>query len=350
MEDAAPALTAQELADRLGGSLEGPGDRIIRGVNALAEAGADDITFITTDAYAQQWASSRAGAAVVSEGVTLPKTGDAGRAVIRVKNAELALIELLERFAPPPPRVEPGVHPTAWIDPTATIDANASIGPHVSIGPRAAIGPNTVLHAGVRVYEDAVIGTGSTLHANVVIRERCRIGQRVILHQGVSIGADGFGYRPAPDGSGLKKMPHLGTVVIEDDVEVGANSCIDRGKFGATTIGRGTKIDNLVQIGHNCRIGRSCVIAALCAMGGSVTVGDGVQIGGAAAILDHITIGSGARLSGDCGVIHDVPANTSVAGLPAGEVRSTLRQWAAVRTLPDWQKKVNAALRERREP
>lgn len=350
MEDGAPALTAKELADRLGGSLEGPGDRIIRGVNSLAEAGADDITFITTDAYAQRWASSRAGAAVVSEKITLPASNEPSRAIIRVKNAELALIEVLERFAPPPPRVEPGVHPTAWVDPSATIGEGVAIGPHVTIGPRSTIGDSAVLHAGVHVYEDAAIGAGSTLHANVVIRERCRVGARVILHQGVSIGADGFGYRPAPDGSGLKKMPHLGTVVIEEDVEIGANSCVDRGKFGATTIGRGTKIDNLVQIGHNCRIGRSCVIAAMCAMGGSVTVGDGVQIGGAVAIADHITIGSGAKLGGKSAVMRDVAAGQAVVGYPADRSQDTLRQWAAVRTLPDWQKKVNAALRERREP
>ncbi len=345
-DDGGPSYTARDLADRLGGSVEGSAERWITGVNSLLAAGGGDITFLTGPAYVDDWVRSQAGAALVPERLHI--ASDDQRALIRVPNVELSLIALLELFAPSSPRVIRGVHPTAWVDPSAVVDSSAAIGPHVSVGPRAIIGQRVVLHAGVRVYEGAVIGDDSILHSNVVIRERCELRHRVILHQGVSIGADGFGYRPSPDGSGLQKMPHLGNVVLDDDVEIGANSCIDRGKFGPTEVGRGTKIDNLCQIGHNCRIGRSCVIAAMCAMGGSVTIGDGVQIGGAAAFADHVTIDAGARIGGGSKVIRDVGAGESVLGHPADQYHAALRQWASMRTLPEWQRKVNAALREQR--
>ena len=177
------------------------------------------------------------------------------------------------------------------------------IGPHVSIDEHATIGDRVVLHAGVRIYPGVEIGDDCVIHANTVIRERCRIERRVVLHSNVSIGADGFGYQQARDGSGLIKVPQIGTVLIEDAVEIGAGSCVDRGKFQATVVGAGTKIDNLVQIAHNCRIGRNCVIAAITGIGGSVTVGDDVRIGGCVGVSDHITIGAGASVgarSGRC--------------------------------------------------
>ena len=179
-----------------------------------------------------------------------------------------------------------------------------------------------------------VIGDDSVLHANTVVRARCRIGHNVILHQNVSIGADGFSFQPAADGSGHLKVPQIGTVVIEDHVEVGANTSIDRGKFGATVIGAGTKIDNLVQIGHNCHIGRGCVIVALTGIGGSVVVGDGVRLAGAVAIADHIRVGKGATVAGNSGVIRDVPDGQTHLGYPADDATATLRQWAAIRKLP----------------
>jgi UDP-3-O-[3-hydroxymyristoyl] glucosamine N-acyltransferase len=154
-------------------------------------------------------------------------------------------------------------------------------------------------------------------------------------HQGVSIGADGFGYRPDPHGGGLLKVPHLGTVEVGDRVEIGANACVDRGKFGATVVGEGTKIDNLVQIAHNCRIGRSCIIAGLCGLSGSVTLEDGVVLGGNVGIADHVTIGAGARIGAKAGVMSDVPAGRSMLGCPADDLRAALRQMAAVRKLPD---------------
>jgi UDP-3-O-[3-hydroxymyristoyl] glucosamine N-acyltransferase len=167
----------------------------------------------------------------------------------------------------------------------------------------------------------------------------------VILHSNVSIGADGFGYEPSPDGAGLVKVPHLGTVSLEDDVEIGAGSCVDRGKFGATVVGRGTKIDNLVQIAHNCRIGRGCVIAGQSGFSGSVTVGDGVTIAGGVGVADHVTIGSGATIGARSGLMKDVPAGETHVGYPAYEAGIALRQAAALRKLPDWMQNASRLLK-----
>jgi len=216
----------------------------------------------------------------------------------------------------------------------------------VSIDDEAAIGDRVVLHAGVRVYVGARIGDDSVLHGNVVVRERCRLGQRVILHANVSIGTDGFGFEPAADGSGQVKVPHIGTVIIENDVEIGASSCVDRAKFGATVVGTGTKVDNLVQIAHNCRIGRRCVIAALTGISGSATVGDDVRMAGQVGIVDHMSIGSGATIGAQAGVMKDVPAGQSQLGSPADEIHQALRQMAAIRRLPELMQQASRFLKE----
>jgi UDP-3-O-[3-hydroxymyristoyl] glucosamine N-acyltransferase len=169
------------------------------------------------------------------------------------------------------------------------------------------------------------------------------VGRGVIMHQHVSIGADGFGYRPAPDGRGLTKMPHIGKVIIEDGVEIGAGTCIDRAKFGSTVIGAGTKIDNLVQIAHNCQIGRCCLIAGQSGLGGSVTLGDGVILGGAAGVVEHMTIGAGARVGARSLVTRHVPPGASRLGTPADDAQSTMRQWASVRQLPEVLRRMKAA-------
>ncbi len=328
-------ISIGELAHQLGGELFGPGELEISGVNALDAARPGEITFIHDRTYAGRWAECRASAAVISRrALSAAHHDETERALIVVEDAELASIELLRRFMPPPPRPELGVHPTAWVHPEAEIGADVRIGPHVSVDAGATVGARTVLHGGVRIYGRASIGADGEIHAGTVIRERCVIGSRVLFHQNVSIGGDGFGYRPAPDGRGLIKMPHLGLVRIEDDVEIGAGSCVDRAKFNETVIGAGTKIDNLVQIAHNCRIGRMCVIAGQTGLAGSVVVGDGVQIGGQVAIAEHVRIGDGARIGARSGVMRDIEPGESVLGLPAEPVRVTLRQAAALRKLP----------------
>lgn len=321
------------LASLLGGRVEGDGDVLVTGINAIDVAGPDQITFALDQSRARRFASSDAAAAVVTADIHVEDSRR--RPLIRVEDAELASAKLLELFQPPTFQPQAGVHRSAVVDSTATVAEDACIGPHVSIGPHTTIGSGAVIHSGVRIASEVVIDEGGVIHANCVIGARCRIGRRVILQAGVVIGADGFGYRPDPEGRGLIKMPHIGNVVIEDDVEIGANTCIDRGKFGSTVIGAGTKIDNLVQIGHNCRIGRSTVIAGCCAIAGSVVIGDGCQIGGQSAIHEHVQIGNGVRLGGRSGVIaRSVPDGATLLGYPAEESGKTLRQWAALRKLP----------------
>lgn len=333
MSDDGSTFRTAELAQRVSGELRGDGDVVIAGINSLDAAQPDQITFIADDRHARRWGSSRAGAAVITEGLS-PQPADDVRPLIIVENAELASITLLELFAPPPILPDIGVHQAAFVDPSATLGAQARVGPHVSVGAGCVIGDNVVLHTGVRVYAKTHIGEGSVIHGNTVIRERCMIGRRVVLHQNVSIGADGFGYRPSPDGR-LVKVPQIGTVEIHDDVEIGSGTCVDRGKFGATVIGAGTKIDNLVQIAHNCRIGKRCIILAQAGLAGSVEVGDGAILGGQVAVKDHLKIGRNARVGPKSGLLEDVPDGASVLGTPATSSRETLRQWSAIRKLPD---------------
>jgi UDP-3-O-[3-hydroxymyristoyl] glucosamine N-acyltransferase len=328
-----PTFTAAKIAELVGGELDGPGDIAIAGINSMAEAEADQLTFISSKRYAARWPDCRAAATLVSRGLTVNGHDPVRRAIIWVDDAELATAKVLEAYMPPAVWPEVGVHPSAFVHPEARIAASARIGPHVSIDRLAEIGENVTLMSGVRIYAEAKIGNETVIHANSVIRERCRIGSRVILNQTVSIGADGFGYRPEQDRSGLAKMPHVGTVIVEDGVEIGAGSCVDRAKFGATIIGQGTKIDNLVQIAHNCRIGRNCVIAGQAGMAGSVTVGDWVQIGAQVGIADGLTIGDGARIGARSGVMDNIPPGVSVLGEPAVPARQALRQVAAIRKL-----------------
>lgn len=327
-------LNLGELAERVGGDLvAGDPGRRLAGVGGLDDAGPDDITFITRTAMVDRLRASGAGAVLAARDVALPEDLPAALAVIRVDDAELAVADALEAFAPAPDQPEAGVHPTAVVDPSAEIAAGAAIGPHVSVGPRARIGAGAILLAGTRVAADAVVGEGSQLGPNAVVGARCVIGRICRLHAGVVIGTDGFNYRPRPDGRGLRKIVHVGNVVIGDDVEIGAGSCVDRGKFGSTRIGDGSKLDNLVQVGHNAIIGRSVVIVAGVMIGGSVGIGDGVQIGGQAAVRDHVQVGAMARIGGLSAVIRDVPDGGSVLGYPARDSAIELRAWTERLTL-----------------
>ncbi|MBU6364459.1 MAG: UDP-3-O-(3-hydroxymyristoyl)glucosamine N-acyltransferase [Acidobacteria bacterium] len=332
--------TAQELAALVHGTLEGCATAPVRGMNSIDEAGPDEATFIVDDRYASRWATSRAGVALVARTVDCA-VGDASRrALVRVDHAELALATALEAFAPPPETPADGVHPSAVVDPSAVLGTGVAVGPNVTVGRGANVGAGCRLHAGCSVGAHAVLGARCTLHAGAVIRERCRLGEAVVVHANAVIGSDGFGYRPAADGRSLVRIPHLGTVVLEDAVEIGAGTCVDRAKFGATVIGAGTKIDNLCQIGHGCRVGRMVVIAGLTGLAGSVTVGDGVQIGGGCGIADHRTIGRGARLAARSAVMDDVPEGATWGGMPAQDVRAELRVIAAIRRLPEWSRRL----------
>ena len=329
-------VTAGELAGMLDATLDGPEDLLLDGVEALHVAGASDLTFITNDAYAEQWSESSAGAALVTEGIDVPSHDASTRALLTVADAELSMIDVLEQFAPavlPPPV---GVDSTSSVHPSVQLGTGVCIGPHVSIGANSVLGDDVVIEAGARVGTDVQIGTGTWIGMNAVAGDRVSIGARCRLHSLVCLGTDGFGYRPSPDGGGLRRIPHVGTVQLGDDVELGAGTCVDRGKFGVTSIGDGSKLDNLVQVAHNVRIGSHCVVAAQAGFAGSATVHDWVQVGAQAGVADHVTIGDGARIGAKAGVMRDVPAGTSVLGIPADESRKILRQVSCLRKLPQF--------------
>lgn len=327
--------TTQSIADLVDGKLAGPGDLPITGVEQVQFAQTGQITFIGEERYAERWPKSAASAALVTRGIEV--SPEPGRALIFVDNADLAMAKVLDLFAPPPLLPPAGVHPTAVIDPAASVGRNVRIGPCCVVGAGAVLGDGCVLHGHVSVLAEARVGRDCTLWPGVVIRERCILGDRCILHPNAVIGADGFGYRPGqtPRGPGLVKIPQIGIVRIGDDVEIGAAACVDRAKFSATFIDDGAKIDNLVQIGHNCRIGKNVVIAGCTAVAGSVTIGDGTQIGGMVAIKDHLKIGRGVSLAGGAQLMHDIPDGETWAGAPAMPMKKAARQAIALQRLPD---------------
>ena len=309
----------------------GPGDLQIEGVEQIELASPGQLTFIGDTRHAAAWSQSRASSALISQG--LKADPGPNRALIRVENADLALAEVLNLYAPTVPQPELGIATGATVHPTAKLGRNVAIGDHCYIGPQVQVGDATVLQPNVTVLNGSQIGTGCVVWPGCVIRERCQIGDRCILHPNVTIGADGFGFRPGLDGQGPVKIPQIGTVRIGSEVEIGAGTCIDRGKFSATNIGDRTKIDNLCQIGHNCQVGQGCIIAGHTAIGGSVVIGNAVTIGGRVAIKDHITIGDGASLAGCSSVMQDVPAGESWAGFgfPARPATEAIRKHVAMR-------------------
>ena len=333
--DGLPEWTAHQLAEKLGGELIGGGDVVLRRVDTLDDADEGSLTFVRDARHFDALRTTKASAALLPRVLAPRVNGEADRlSLIVVPDTDLALIALLDEVAPKPVRPTAGVHPTAVGDAAATIAAPAAGGPQVSIGAGTTVGDGVVLHPGVRLGAGVAIGDGAELHSGVVIRDSCRIGRAVIIHANVVIGTDGFGYRPAPDGRGVVKVPHVGNVVVEDGVEIGANTTIDRGKLGSTRIGAGTKIDNLVQIGHNCIIGRNCIICGCCGLSGSVWLGDGVTLAGGVGIADGVVIGDGATIGGRSGVGRDVPAGETWLGYPARPGRKTMKMILAMERLP----------------
>ncbi len=329
------SITSAELAALLGGQLTGSPSVRITGARGIEAAGPSDLTFIRSAQFAAAWPASRAGAALVTQGVSVPGHDPATRALITVPSADLAMAALLERLAPRPVRPAPGIHPSAVVDPGAKISPEACIGALCCIGPGAVIEAGAIVHPRVTIGAGAKIGAGVELFPGVVIYDRCEIGPRSILHANTVIGADGFGFVPDPATGGVAKVVHAGIVRIGAGVEIGANSCVDRAKFDATVIGDGTKIDNLVQIAHNCIVGRGCVICGVTGIAGSVKIGDGVTIGGSCGIGDALKIGARATLGGNSGLMHDLPAGETWLGYPAQPARAQLRTWSAVRELPE---------------
>ncbi|MBC8757437.1 UDP-3-O-(3-hydroxymyristoyl)glucosamine N-acyltransferase [Kordia sp. YSTF-M3] len=323
------SYTISEINNILKGELIGDTSQKIEGPEELQKASCNQITFIGSKKYVKFWEDSNACAALVGTDLTI-SPGD-NRAFIKVKNVDLAMATILEFFNPIAPVFETDIHPTAVIHETAKIGHGCKIGANCYVGKDVELGNEVILYPNVCVFDETVIGDKTTIWSGTVIRERCIIGSHCIFHTNVSIGADGFGYRPSEDGRGLVKIPQIGNVIIGHYVEIGANSCVDRGKFSSTIVGDGCKIDNLVQIAHNSVMGRSCIMAGHSGLAGSVTLGDGVMIGGSASIKDHTTINSGATVGAGSGVMNDVAAGKTVLGYPAQDARDMLRQWVAIR-------------------
>ena len=322
--------TLNEINDVLKGTIVGNTLQMITAPEQLEAATQSEISFIGNKKYEKYWETSLASVAVVNEDISI-EPGE-NRAFIKVKNADLAMSQVLELFAPAPPHFEIDIHPTAIIDKTAVIGKGSKIGAGTYIGLHVTIGENTIIYPNTTILDYSIIGNHTVIWSGSVVRERCEIGNHCILHPNCTIGADGFGFRPCPE-RGLVKIPQIGNVIIGNHVEIGANSCVDRGKFSSTIVGDGCKIDNLVQIGHNSKLGRCCIMAGNSGLAGSVTLGNGVIIGGSASIKDHVTIGDGAIVGAGSGVAADIPAGKTMLGYPAVEARDALKQWAILKRL-----------------
>jgi UDP-3-O-[3-hydroxymyristoyl] glucosamine N-acyltransferase len=323
-----------ELAAALGATLEGDAGRVVRGVAALERAGPDDITFVVDVRHQKAAQASRAGAFLAAVEVSgLPGP------VLRCPAPRLALIDLLTLFYPPAPPI-PGIAPSAIVGPGARVAPSASVGALTVVEAGAVIGARVQLYPLAYVGEGAEIGDDCVLYPHVVVRDGVRLGRRVIVHPGAVIGADGFGY--VFDGARHRKIPQVGGVRVEDDVEIGANTTIDRATLGDTVVAQGTKIDNLVQIGHNVEIGEHTVVAGQAGIAGSTRIGRGVVMGGQVGINDHVSIGDGAVLAAQSGVAQDVPAGERLAGTPAQPLAQARRMWVAQTQLPDLVRQVRA--------
>lgn len=325
----AVTFRAHELATRLGGTVEGDGTREITKVATLDQATPEALSWIGHRRFIPLVNRSRAGVILVATDCpALP-----GRTVIRVSDAEVALVRVLGWLSPPLDWLEPGIDASARVHPQARV-AGARIGAHVCVAAGAVVGAGTMLHPGVHVGAGTRIGRDCELWPNVVVRERVTIGDRVIIHPNTTIGSDGFGYLQR--NGGHLKIPQIGTVVIGDDVEIGANCAVDRARTGVTRIGSGTKIDNLVQIAHNVEIGRGCIIVAQCGIAGSTKLGDYVMLGGQVGVKDHVRIGSHARIAAKSAVSKDIAAGDAIRGIPATDHQRYLRHEAGIRRLPKW--------------
>jgi UDP-3-O-[3-hydroxymyristoyl] glucosamine N-acyltransferase len=318
-----------ELAERLGGRpVEGDPGREVHRVASLEDGGPDDLGFLRSAKNAAELGRSRIGAVIAPPGVDV-----GGRPAIRSASPNLDVARAAKLLAPGA-RPAPGVHPRAAVDPAASVDATASVGPGCAVAAGARIGPRSVLHPNVTLYAGAAVGADCELHANVVVGAGTRIGERVILHPGVVIGADGFGYEFDEQGR-LEKVPQLGIVVLEDDVEIGANTTVDRARFGETRIGRGVKLDNLVQIGHNSTIGEGSAIVAQSGIAGGTTIGKRVFMMAQSGAANRATIGDGSFIGVRGGAVEDLPPGSRVFGFPAVAERTWHRAALLIYRLPE---------------
>jgi len=332
---ASAGVRLADLAAELGRAVEGDPEFRVAGVAALELAGPADLVYVRSPKLARALAASRAGALIAPPGVDA-----GGRPVIRSPHPSLDFARAVKRLAAPA-RPAAGVHVSARLAPGARVDASASVGAGCALGANASVGPRSVLHANVTLYDEVAIGADCVIHAGCVLRERTRVGDRVVLQPGVVLGGDGFGY-VITDAGELEAMPQIGSVVVEDDVEIGANTTVDRGALGDTRIARGAKLDNLVQVGHNVVVGESALVVAQAGLAGSSRIGRGAVIMSQAGIPDHVTIGTRAYVGPKSGVHGDVADGARVMGYPHRDMRAFQRIFAALGLLPELVARVRA--------
>ncbi len=337
--------TLAELAARVGGEVQGDGAVRIEGVAALEDAGPAHLSFFSNRKYRKAFEATRAAAVLVEPDADVP----AGRTALRVGNAYLAFAKLSTLFHPPREAL-PEVSPQAVVHPSARVHPSAQVMPLACVGPGAEIGPRTILYPGAHVGSEARVGADCLVYHNVVIRERCVVGDRVILQPGCVLGSDGFGFAFDPEGDGKGprhfKLPQAGIVVVEDDVEIGANTTVDRAALGVTRIGRGTKIDNLVMIAHNVEVGPLCLLVSQSGIAGSTKLGMGVVVAGQVGIIGHLTIGDGARIGAQTGVSSDLEPGATVSGSPHQPHLAWLKNVAAFEHLAEMRKELRDLRRE----
>lgn len=328
--------TLQELADRVGGRVAGDPSVSIEKISAIDEAGPGTLTFATDGRYLAAALNGRADAVLVNAEIA---PAHARKPLIVVEDTRLALSQLLTALRPSRP-AGPFRHPSAVVEDDADVAADAYLAAQSYVGRRARIGAGSVVGAGAYVGDDVAIGAGAWLHPGSIVMNGCRVGDRVVLHAGCVVGSEGFGWAFVE--GRLERIPQVGNVVLEDDVEIGANTCVDRAQTGSTIVGAGTKIDNLVQIGHNCRIGKHCALAALTGLAGSTQIGDYVKVAGQVGTRGHMRIGSHATVAGRSGVWRDVDEGATVSGNPARAHREELRREVMIRALPKLMARVDA--------
>lgn len=321
-------LTLGQIARLIDGTVKGDASVIIEDVAEIQHAHSGAITFLANPKYTQYLTTTLATAIIVEENFsgTFPN-------LILVKNPNLAFSIVLAHFRPELPLPAPRIHPTAVIASDVKIGKDVYLGPHVVVESGAQIAENVTIQANCYIGQSVSIGSGSVIYPNVSIYHKCIIGQNVRIHSGVVIGSDGFGFVRVQNG--IEKIPQAGRVVIHDEVEIGANSTIDRGTVGDTVIGRGTKLDNLVQIAHNVRVGEYCFFAAQVGIAGSAVIGDGVSVGGQVGIAGHLHIGSGVMIAAQSGVTKDVPDGMFILGSPAQERLKAAQEFAHIRSIPE---------------
>lgn len=330
-------FSAAQIAEITGGRICGDAGRSVNGISGIKDAGVDQLTFVGSKRFEEQFNNTKAGVILVC-----PDFADADaaeRTLIVCDNVDIAFAKMAALYAEEAPAAVPGVHPSAVIDPSAKLGENVSIGANAVIERDAVIGDNTVISAGCYIGHEVKIGCNSILYPNVTVMYRCIIGNKTIIHGGVVIGADGFGFIPGPQG--LVKVPQTGIVQIDDDVEIGANTTIDRARFGKTWIKSNVKIDDQVMVGHNVTVGESSILVAQCGIAGSTELGRGVIVAAQAGLNGHITIGDGVQIAGQSGVVKSLPAGAVVVGGPA----ENQRDFIARITLPKKVGKLEARIK-----